>query len=91
MKCFARQVPFIIHAIVLFDVVFGVYFVYDVILAIASLFKFSPTSHTFYYALIGICPAVAWLITHTLAKTYGIGTKFPSVGARTMFVLPPKR
>jgi len=87
MKCFARQVPFLVHALVFFFVVYPVLLVYQAILVVGLMFKVYPTANTFFYASIFMVPAAGWLITHILSVKYGTRTKFPAIGARVMFVL----
>lgn len=89
MKCFAWRVPFLVHALVFFVALYIVYFIWAIILAIGNMFRIFPTANAGYYALIGMIPAAAWLITRILAKWYGTPTRFPAIGARTMIVVAP--
>lgn len=86
LKYFARSVPWLSHAFIFFWAMFRVMLVVLVITFIGVIFDIpaGPLSGIFTFLGIG---AVGTLITRHLGKHYGLPTKFPAVGAKTIFVL----
>ena len=65
---------------------FRVMLVVVVITFIGVIFNISAGPLSGVFAFLGI-GAVGTLITRYFSKHYGLSTKFPAVGAKTMFVL----
>lgn len=86
LKYFARSVPWLSHAFIFFWAMFRVMLVVLVITFVGVIFDIptGPLSGVFTFLGIG---AVGTLITRNLGKHYGLPTKFPAIGAKTMFVL----
>jgi hypothetical protein len=86
MKYFVRTVPLLSLAFIFFWAMFRVMLVVVVITFIGVIFDVpaGPLSGVFTFLGIG---AVGTLITRHLGKHYGLPTKFPASGAKTIFVL----
>ena len=87
LKYFVRTVPLLSHAILYFWAVFRVLFVVVAAWLIVVLIGIEiPSAFSGLLSIAGMC-VVGWLITHDLAKRYGVPSKFPGPGFKTMLSL----
>jgi hypothetical protein len=87
LKYFVRTVPLLSLAILFFWAVFRVLFVVAVAMFVAILLRLEfPLGFSGLFSIAGMC-VVGWLITRDLAKRYGVPSKFPGPGFKTMLGL----
>jgi len=83
MKYFARRVPLLNHATILFWATLRVQIVAFGLIHLGSVFGISVRSLSSLLGLLASC-AVGWLVTRDLSRKYGTPTKFPAVGAKVV-------
>ena len=83
MKYFVRQVPIRNHAAILFWAALRVQIAAFALILLGGIFGISIRPLSGVFSVLALC-ATGWLVTRHLARTYGVPTKFPAVGAKVM-------
>jgi len=86
MKYFARRVPLLNHAAILFWATLRVQIVAFGLIYLGRVFGISLRSLSSLLGLLASC-AVGWLVTRDLSRKYGTPTKFPAVGAKVVITM----